>query len=106
MASTKKRNGGADVPSLTLEVLKGLRADLNQGLASVRAEIRETNERLDRLERRQTETEVRLATELVAVAQAVGELKTLLDTRLQLRDTVADHEQRLANVERKLGLAS
>jgi chromosome segregation ATPase len=120
MAGAKKKNGGSDIPSLTLAVLKGLRADLNQGLASVRTEIQrtnerldqtnerldQTNERLDRLERRQTETEVRLATELVAVAAAVGDLKTLLDTRLELRNTVSNHEHRLAAVEKKLGIAS
>ncbi len=75
--------------SLTLEVLRGIRADLHEGLGGVRAEIRETNlrldqtnlrldqtnERLGRLETRQTDSELRLASELVGVAHALDELR-------------------------------
>lgn len=112
------------VAELTLEVLKGLRADLNAGLNGLRADVNarldqtnsrldgtnarldETNARLERLERRQTEGEIRVATELTAVANAVGTLKDLLAQKLEVRDHVVDHEKRLVAVEKKLGIAS
>ena len=54
-------------------------------LREIRDELKGTNVRLDRVEsrvetlgKRQTETEVRLASELVAVARAVGEVRDLL----------------------------
>jgi len=50
------RNTNARIDSLRDEV-NGLRRDTNTGFS-------ETNARLDRFERRQTETEVRLSTEL------------------------------------------
>lgn len=53
--------------------------DLNtEILIQIRDEIRRTNERLQAIEKRQTESEIRLATELVAVAGAVHEVKELL----------------------------
>ncbi len=61
-------------------------------LREIRDELKGTNVRLDRvescvgtLEKRQTETEVRLASELVAVARAVGEVRDLLRDGLALR---------------------
>jgi hypothetical protein len=88
---------------LTIEILKG-----------IREETRKTNERLDelrtdlvdhieRVERRQTETEVRLATDLVAVGGAVREVRDLLREDRALRDRVDDHERRLVAVERRTG---
>ena len=54
-------------------------------LREIRDELKGTNVRLDRVEsrvgtlgKRQTETEVRLASELVAVTRAVGEVRDLL----------------------------
>ena len=73
---------------LILEVLK-----------QIRDEAKKTNVRLDKLEHRQAETEVRLATELVAVAGAVRELRdTLLEDR-NLRRTVEAHEKRISALE-------
>jgi len=77
-----------DPTDLTIEVLK-----------SIRDELRGTNVRLDRVERRQADTEVRLATELVAVVGAVNEVRDLLREDRHLRDRVDDHERRLAAVE-------
>jgi hypothetical protein len=81
-----------DVPTLTLGVLR-----------EIRDETRKTNERLDRLERRQTETEVRLATELLAVSSAVREVRDLLRTNLDVHVKVEDHEARIAALEQKVG---
>ncbi len=81
-----------DVPSLTLAVLR-----------EIRDEVRKTNDRLEQFDRRQTETEVRLATELLAVSSAVHEVGDLLRNSLNVRAKVEEHETRIAALERKLG---
>jgi hypothetical protein len=68
-----------------------------------RGEVRQTNERLERLERRHAESEIRLATEVVGVAGAVRELRDQLRDDLALRARVDDHERRLLAVERRPG---
>ena len=77
-------------------------------LREIRDELKGTNVRLDRVEsrvetlgKRQTETEVRLASELVAVARAVGEVRDLLRDGLALRPQVEDHERRLSALEKR-----
>jgi uncharacterized protein YoxC len=91
---------------LTLEVLKGIRAeltalrsDVNERIGQTNERLDQTNERLDRLGRRQQETEVRLATELAEVVSAVGQVQDLLRSNLTLRDQVSDHEKRIALLE-------
>ena len=81
-----------------------------QVLREIRDEVRKTNERLDstnqrleNLERRHVETEVRLSTELVAIAAAVGELKDVLLEDRRLREQVANHETRISQLETKTG---
>lgn len=59
-----------------------------------------TNGRLDGLERRRTESELRVATELVALSGAVRDVKDLLRERLDDRDRIDDHEKRLQALER------
>jgi|HubBroStandDraft_6_1064221.scaffolds.fasta_scaffold34479_2 hypothetical protein len=110
-----------DPTDLTVEILKGirdevrstndrldgLRADTNQRLDRLSDEVHtlrtDSNERFGRLERRQTETEVRLSTELVAVVAAVREVRDLLREDHALRDRVDDHERRIAAVETRVG---
>ena len=77
-------------------------------LREIRDELKGTNVRLDRVEsrvaaveNRQTETEARLATELVAVARAVGEVRDLLRDGLAIRAQVDDHERRLSALEKR-----
>jgi hypothetical protein len=62
----------------SLVVLREIRDEIRE----LRGEVKGTNQRMESLERRQTETEVRLASELVAVARAVGEVRDLLRDRL------------------------
>jgi len=88
-----------DPSDLTIEILKGIREEVREGLHGLRDEVHETNDRLGRLERRQTEAEVRLSTELVAVTGAVREVRDLLREDHGLRDRVDDHERRIAAVE-------
>jgi hypothetical protein len=108
---------------LTLEVLKGIRSELvslrqdvndrfermehqqtqtNDRLGKLEERQAETNERLEQLAKRQTETEVRLATEIVEVAKAIGGVKDLLKTSLDVRSQVDDHERRLSEIEARL----
>ena len=91
---------------VTVEILKSIRDEV-QGLRAdvhgLSAEVHGTNDRLGRLERRQTETEVRLSTELVAVVGAVREVRDLLREDLGLRARVEDHERRITAVETRVG---
>jgi len=95
---------GSDDP--TLEVLRSIRNEL-QGLrgdvTQVHGEIQLTNDRLERLEQRQTQSEVHLATEIVEVARALGAVKELLQTSLDVRPKVEDHERRIAAIEARVG---
>jgi hypothetical protein len=83
-----------------LEAGRPRRDDTNARLDALRDDTNgrfaETNMRLDRIERRQTEAEVRLSTELVVVVGAVREVPDLL------RDRVEDHEQRLVAIEKRV----
>jgi chromosome segregation ATPase len=94
---------------LTIEILQGIRAEArntNAAIAEVRDEARktnaaigQTNERLDRLEQRQTSSEMRLASEIVALVGAVREVRDLLREDRGLHDRVDDHERRLSALE-------
>jgi len=102
---------------LTIEILKGIREETHKTSERVNEtnqRLDETNQRLDnlrtdlvdrieRVERRQTESEVRLASELVAVGGAVREVRDLLREDRALRTRVDDHERRLSAVERRTG---
>jgi len=101
----------SEVESLTLEVLKDIRADLrglkdearqtNERLDATNERLDTTNERLGLLERRQTTTETRLATELTAVIGAIRDLKDTLVASLEVKKQVDDHERRLAVLEQR-----
>ena len=80
--------------------LKTTREELSSRLDETNSRLDETNSRLSNLERRQTETEVRLATELTAVVSAIGDLKKVIVEDRKLRGTVADHEQRIRVLEK------
>jgi archaellum component FlaC len=113
VAARRKQSGGSELttqilvqirdemPSMRSE-LNGVRAELN----GVRADLHRLEERqsedVRRLEARQTEDGIRLATEVVAVARAIGEVRDLLrDQRLDARK-LEDHETRISRIERKI----
>ena len=96
--------------NLALRVLEQIRdgvAVTNQRLDQTNQRLDETNQRLDdtrkELLARQTETEIRLATEIVAVVGAVHSLRDAMLADRDLRHAVDDHEQRLRTIERKTG---
>ena len=88
---------------------EGEALDLNMGiLIQIRDEIHKTNERLDttndrldRLERRQSEDSVRLATEVLAVAKAVGEVRDLFRHNRLDRAKIENHERRITKLEKR-----
>jgi len=101
--ASKKRNG-----DLTTEVLVQIRDELRltreqlkNEIHDVRGALEQTNARLERLEHRQTEDAVRLATEVVAVANAVGQVRDLLRDQRQDQNRIDDHERRIAALETK-----
>lgn len=107
----------ASAPNLTVEILKQIRDEVrktNTRIEETNARLDETNVRLegmghelgsrmDRLERRHTETEVRLSTELLAVVGAVNAVRDAIVEDRQLRRQVADHETRIDSLERRAG---
>jgi len=102
---------------LTIEILKGIRDEVritNARLDETNARLDETNSqlgalrsdtnmRLDRLERRQTEGDVRVQTEVAAVVGAVDRLRDVLLEDRALRQRVDDHERRLVAIETRAG---
>ncbi len=95
---------------LTIQILqeirgeiRQLRDDMNERIGETNSRLDSTNEHLESLGRRQTETEVRLATEIIAVAQAVKDVKDLLHENIDVRPRVEDHERRLSLIEERLG---
>lgn len=92
--------------SPTLHVLQEIRDELRQHGAILREHggiLREHGDRLEAIERRQTETETRIATELTPVAGALHEVRDLLRDGLRERARVDDREARLRTLERKVG---
>lgn len=67
----------------------------------MREEQHATNQRLDRLEKRQTADSVRLASEVVGMARAVVEVRDLLREQRADRGRFEDHEKRLRALEKK-----
>ena len=67
----------------------------------MREEIQGVSTRVDRLERRQTEGEIRVSTELVAIAGVMREVRDELRADRDLRVRVDDHERRLRAIESK-----
>jgi hypothetical protein len=78
--------------------LSDLRQVLSQQVRETRDELRETREQLVR---RQTESEIRVSTEIVGVASAVGQVRDLLHDAV--RTQLHDHERRIIALEKKKG---
>jgi hypothetical protein len=86
---------------MTIEILKGIRDEVHGLREDTHAHFGETNARLSRLERRQTDADVRVSTLLTGVAGAVDEMRDLLRNDRVLRGRVDDHERRLGALERR-----
>ncbi|MEL6179386.1 MAG: hypothetical protein AAFS10_10555, partial [Myxococcota bacterium] len=64
------------------------------------------SDRFEQLHHRQVETEIRLATELVANRGTMHQIVDLLREQLELRPVVNDHEERLKKLEAHVKLQS
>jgi len=84
---------------ITIEILKSIRDELG----GVRQELVGITGRMDRVERRQTEAELRVATEFVAVSGVVREMRDAYREERALSHRVDDHERRLSEMERRVG---
>ena len=84
---------------VTIEILKSIRDEIRV----VAGRTDEVVTEVRRLERRQVETEMRLATELVAVTGAVNGLREDLREDRALRAKVDDHERRIDAIENRIG---
>ena len=81
------------------EILIQIRDELKNTREQLTSRIDQTNVRLERVERRQTESQVRLATELINVVSAVNQLKDLPTADRDLRQKVEEHDRRIALLE-------
>jgi hypothetical protein len=90
----------SNTSDLTVKILSEIRDEIRGTRADLNARIEETNQKVDLLARRQTETEVRLATEIVALAGAVERTNKLLRERLDDRDRIDDIDRRVTALER------
>ena len=92
-----------DQTNVHLEALDHRVDQTNVRLDQTNARLETLDNRVDFLGRRQTEAELRLATEVIAVAKAMGEVKDLLVERLDERGRLEDHERRITALEAKSG---
>jgi hypothetical protein len=98
---TELHDGLKSVRTELHDDLKSVREELRVGLDGVRDEVQGVSSRLDRLERRQTEAEVRVATELVAIGGVMREVRDAFLEERALRARVDDHERRLTAIEKQ-----
>jgi hypothetical protein len=92
-------------PNPTLLVLKEIRDELRahrQILHEHSALFVEHGEKLSALARRQTESEIRLSTEIVAVVKAVNQVHDVIRERLDDRARIQRIEGRLDALEQRI----
>ena len=83
--------------------LKTARSDLNTRLDATNARLDTTNAQLKFVAQRQTESDIRLGTELVGVRDAVDRVVDLLRADRTLRHDMDELKERVAVLERKTG---
>jgi uncharacterized coiled-coil DUF342 family protein len=88
--------------SNTLRALHEIRDEVKELRGEVKELRDDVNDRVGSLEQRQTETEIRLSTELGAVTRTLVEVRDLLRDRLDDRHRVDEHERRIQALERAL----
>jgi hypothetical protein len=91
----------ADLTIRILEQIRDQATATNVRLDALTTRVDTTNDRLERLERRQAEDSMRLGSELVALAKTVGEVRDLMRDRRAERTILGDHEKRIRALERK-----
>lgn len=86
---------------LTTELLREIREELRATRADLAAALEHTSRRIDRVEKWQTESEMRLASEIVAVARIMQEIRDILREQhaKQLAKQLADLTGRVVLLE-------
>ena len=95
--------GRVEQTNLRLESLEGrvefLEKRLSHGLEDINTTLVES---IDLLTKQQTESELRLASEVVSLADVTREVRDLLSGRLDDHRMVLEHEERLKSIENRL----
>ncbi len=101
--AAKRKNGSGDLTTQILVQIRDEMRSMRGALDTTNARLERTNDRLERLENRHTEDITRLATEVIAVAKAVVEVRDLLREQRVDRTRLEDHEGRITRLEKKAG---
>ena len=105
-AGLQSLEGRVEQTNAGLRSLEGrvdfLEKRLSKGFESVTARLDAHVERIDLLTGRQTDSELRLATEVLSLAAVTREVRDLLSTKLDDHHLVADHEERLRKLEDRI----
>ena len=95
--------GRVEQTNLRLESLEGraefLEKRLSHGLEGIKTTFAES---IDLLTKQQTESEPRLASEVVSLADVTREVRDLLSGRLDDHRMVLEHEERLKSIENRI----
>jgi chromosome segregation ATPase len=95
--------GRVEQTNLRLESLEGrvefLEKRLSHGLEGIKTTLVES---IDLLTKQQTESELRLASEVVSLADVTREVRDLLSGRLDDHRMVLEHEERLKSIENRI----
>jgi hypothetical protein len=84
---------------LATQVLIEIRDEIRSTKHELSSRLDQSNTRLDRLERRQVQGELRLVTDIATLTGVMRDLRDKLIEDHSLRDVVLDHEQRLVSLE-------
>jgi septal ring factor EnvC (AmiA/AmiB activator) len=95
----KQTNARLDQTNARLDQTNARLGQTNARLDVMGDRIDVMGDRLERVEKRQVASELRLATELVAVTSAIHELKGVLLVDRELRRDILDHERRIQTLE-------
>ena len=89
---------------ITNEILKNIHAEMRgmrEDVGGLRGDVREMSARIERIERRQVEADIRLSTEIVGVVGVMQDVRDLLREDLRVRPRLEDHERRITELEKK-----
>ncbi len=95
--------GRVEQTNLRLESLEGrvefVEKRLSHGLESMKTTLAES---IDLLTKQQTESELRLASEVVSLADVTREVRDLLSSKLDDHRMVVEHEERIKSIEKQI----
>ena len=75
----------------------------SHGFATLNERLESHVERLELLARQQAQSEIRLATEVLSLADVTRDVRDLISRKLDDHHMVLDHEERIATLESRIG---